>query len=371
MDKVNVINILHINTTKEWRGGDMQMLTTYNLVKGYSGVRQVIFCPEGSKMSIALKSQGVDHETAHENKKFTFKYFFKILQLVKSKDIDILHAHDSYSLTLATAVAFFHPGVKIVYSRKRNNPIKNNFIKRFKFNTKKIHKIVCVSEGVKKIFNPILKDQDKAVVIYDGVDVDLISAQKSFNTLRNEFHLSNDSLIIGNIAALLPQKDLFTFIDAAALILQSSKRDIAFIVVGEGYLKDELVNYASAKGVKDKIIFTGFRSEAYKLLMEFDMLMMSSETEGLPLVVFEAFAAGVPVVATDAGGTSEAVVHGETGLLSPVGDASALANNVLQFISGKFSRAAILNNAFEKVKAKHTLEVMGRNYYELYTGLMR
>src|SRR5690606_28372567 len=106
----------------------------------------------------------------------------------------------------------------------------------------------------------------------------------------------------------------------------------AFLAIGQGHLEEELKAYAQEQGVSDKIIFTGFRNDIPQIFPELDVLLFSSRTEGLGSTILDAFACGVPVVSTNAGGIPEIVTNEETGLLAPVGDATALANNVLRVL---------------------------------------
>src|SRR5690606_23345232 len=131
----------------------------------------------------------------------------------------------------------------------------------------------------------------------------------------------------------------------------------------------ELKDYAIKLGISDRIFFAGFRSEIPSILAQFDIFLLSSETEGLPLSVMEAFAAKVPVVATNAGGTGEAVINRNTGMISPVKDADALAANVLEVLNDPALAEKMKQNAFQLVNAKFTLEVMEREYYAFYRSI--
>ena len=140
-------------------------------------------------------------------------------------------------------------------------------------------------------------------------------------------------------------------------------------MVGEGPLESELKDYSIKLGISDRVYFAGFRRDIPSILAQFDIFLLSSETEGLPLSVMEAFAAKVPVVATSAGGTGEAVINRETGMISPVKDAQALAANVLEVINAPHLAEDMKNNAFRLVNEKFTLEVMKKEYYKFYKAL--
>ncbi|WP_255702833.1 glycosyltransferase family 4 protein [Antarcticibacterium sp. 1MA-6-2] len=107
----------------------------------------------------------------------------------------------------------------------------------------------------------------------------------------------------------------------------------------------------------------------HKVLPEFDLFLISSDTEGLPLSVLEAFACKIPVVATAAGGTGEAVKNRETGMLSPVKDAAKLAENALEVINDPSLKELLIESAYHMVSTYFTLDVMQREYYSFYKNL--
>lgn len=363
------MKILHISTIIEWRGGDKQLLTTIDILEAEKDLQHFILCPEGSVLADKCREMGITYFTATKKSKFSLAFLKKIIAVVKSENIDVIHVHDSTALSLTLLAINFLPGTKLVYSRKRNKIVKNNFLKRFKYNSSRIDHIICVSQAVKDVLLPVLSNPEKARVIYDGIYVDEISGHSNTNLLRNQYNINPQTLIIGNIAGLTKQKDLFTFIDAAKLILNQTKRKIKFLIVGEGPLENELKKYAENLNLSDHIIFTGFRNDVNKILPEFDIFMISSETEGLPLSVLEAFACQVPVVATSAGGTGEAVKNRETGMISPVMNAGALAENVLEVLNNPELAEKMKQNAFQLVKNNFTLDVMKREYSKFYKSI--
>jgi glycosyltransferase involved in cell wall biosynthesis len=363
------MKILHISTIVEWRGGDKQLLTTYEILKSEKDIEHFILCPEGSVLAGKCKEMSIPYFTAPRNSKFSIPILKKIIKVVKAENIDVIHVHDSTALSLTLLAIKFLPGVKLVYSRKRNNIVKNNFVKKLKYNSNRINHIICVSQAVKDVLIPVLTKPEKAQVIYDGIDVDEISRHPGSNLLREQYNIDKETLIIGNIAGLTRQKDLFTFIDAANSILKQSKVKMKFFIVGEGILENDLKEYSKSLNLSENIIFTGFRNDVNKILPEFDIFLISSETEGLPLSILEAFACKVPVVATAAGGTGEAVKNGVTGMISPIKDGNALAENVMEVLDNPEMAEILKKNAFQLVNEKFTLEVMKREYYKFYKSL--
>lgn len=108
--------------------------------------------------------------------------------------------------------------------------------------------------------------------------------------------------------------------------------NIRFLVVGDGDLRTELQEQAERLGITDSVIFTGFRSDAFSIISAMDILVISSLSEGGPLTLFEAMAAGTAVIATNVIGLSHFVKPGESGYLVPSQDSEALANRILELV---------------------------------------
>src|SRR5205085_7777611 len=131
-------------------------------------------------------------------------------------------------------------------------------------------------------------------------------------------------LIVGAAGRLSVEKGFEVLVDAARLI-NSKYPHVGFVVFGEGAQRERLQQRIDRYHLGGSFVLAGFRHDLDELIRQLDLFVLPSYTEGLPNVVLEAFAAGVPVVATSVGGTPEIVQHERSGLLVPPGDASALA----------------------------------------------
>ena len=133
--------------------------------------------------------------------------------------------------------------------------------------------------------------------------------------------------IVGAAGRLSPEKGYDVLIDAATHVVEHSP-DVGFVLFGDGDLRETLADRIDSLGLGNRFILAGFRSDLDHFMPHFDLFVQSSHTEGLPNVLLEAAAVGVPVVATDVGGTAEVVADGRTGALVPPADAMALADCV-------------------------------------------
>jgi glycosyltransferase involved in cell wall biosynthesis len=140
-----------------------------------------------------------------------------------------------------------------------------------------------------------------------------------------------DASVVGTVTRLSPQKAPLDFVAAAAQVA-AQRPDVHFVVVGDGPLRAEVEAQIAAAGFTDRFHLTGLRRDVPDLLHSFDVFALTSLWEGLPRVLPQAMAAGLPIVATAADGNAEAVEDGVNGLLTPPGDPQALAEGVLRLL---------------------------------------
>lgn len=190
-------------------------------------------------------------------------------------------------------------------------------------------KAIFVSEfnieiGIKK--DKIAKD--RSFVIHCGLPTDRFSKRYDKKEVYDEFSLDSSCRIIGNIGRLSWQKGQEHLVRAAAIVVKQVK-SVKFLFVGQGELEIELKARIETSGLKDYFIFTGYRNDIPRLLSVFEMLVMPSLFEGLSFAVIEAFAMGVPVIATPVGGIPTAVIDGKTGIMVAPGDFQELADAII------------------------------------------
>jgi glycosyltransferase involved in cell wall biosynthesis len=142
---------------------------------------------------------------------------------------------------------------------------------------------------------------------------------------------ASGSPVVGLVGRLVAEKGVDVFLRAAALV-SAVVPQVRFLVVGDGPLRPDLEHRAAVMGVSGTVTFTGYRSDATDLLAGLDVLAVPSRSDGSPLVVSEALAAGVPVVASGVGGLPDLVEDGGTGLLVRPGEAEDLARALVSLL---------------------------------------
>jgi glycosyltransferase involved in cell wall biosynthesis len=165
---------------------------------------------------------------------------------------------------------------------------------------------------------------DRLVIIHNGIDLaPFMSGDRA--KAREALGLDTDAFVVGIVAAMRPEKDHQTFLDAAALLAERLQR-ARFVLVGDGPERVGIEERLAELGLLERVLLTGARHDVEQLLPAFDVVSLASVTiETLPMAIIEAMAAAIPVVATDVGGLRELVVPGRTGELVGIRDPSALA----------------------------------------------
>ncbi len=175
--------------------------------------------------------------------------------------------------------------------------------------------------------------------------------------------------IVGAAGRLSPEKGFSVLVDAAERVTLSLP-DAGFVLFGEGVLRPALTQQISARGLSDRFLLAGFRSDLDRLLPGLDLLVQSSFTEGMPNAVLEACAAGIPVVATAVGGTPEILEEPTSDLLVPPGDPEALAERICSVLANDQRRIELAERAREHVLSRFTFTAQAELYRNLFGELI-
>ena len=235
---------------------------------------------------------------------------------------------------------------------------------------RRLDKVISVSHAQAEKVRRAGVPNSKIVVIHNAV------AEEAFverdTSRRNEtmrWFRTPPRWIIGAAGRLSPEKGFGVLIDAAARVLKD-RPDAGFVLFGDGPLRTDLQRQVAERGIGDRFVFAGFHKDLSRFLPNLDLAVMSSFTEGLPVILLETGAAGVPCVATSVGGIPEVIDDGQTGFLVPAGDAAALAERITQMLDDAPRRQALGEAARLRVRADFSFTGMAMKYYDVFRGLV-
>ncbi len=233
------------------------------------------------------------------------KTIFKIVKLISNRKFDIIHAHSSKAGMLFRLAGVFFPKKPVYYTPHCFHFQSKIGVEKYlsicyeaimTIITKKI--IVSTGEYHEALAYKIIPKQ-KFEVINNAVSFEDYKLETEVDVIRKTFKIPKSAkFLVGGIGRLEPQKDWYTFIQAASIIVEK-KPDILFLIVGEGALEQELKQIVETYNLNNNIVFTGYIKDIYKVYNIIDVLLSTSLWEGLPYVVLEAAMYNTPVVATN------------------------------------------------------------------------
>lgn len=252
--------------------------------------------------------------------------------------------------------------------------VNSNAIKEFIIDKERISpkKIEVIYNGVDvESFTSQLKHEAQSVkkIVYKKSSISMLTGLSMINPPLESFQTDQNYTvgITANFTRKVKRVDLF--IIAARQVLNRMP-NVTFYIVGDGHLKNRLVKLAEDLGVSDKIIFTGSRTDIPNIIAQWDVGVLTSDSEGLSNSIIEYMLSGLPVVATDVGGNRELVENGVNGFLVPSGNPYYLAEKIFLLLLDREVRRKMGNRNREKAIKMFSWKNIMTKTEEFYTNIL-
>jgi len=307
---------------------------------------------------------------AHSNPRFP-AMIADIVGELRALRADVLVCH-GYKADLLGWIAGYRVGIPVVSVSRgwtghtwkvRLNEALDRLILKY------MDRVVCVSEGQSAKVRRTAITPDRIRVIRNAIDPSRFQGDSHRRSALNDlFRVPVEDIVIA-VGRLSPEKGFDQLVEAARLVAVE-RPNTGFVLVGNGPDRSRLEHQVRTAGLKDRFVFAGFRSDVDELIPDAAILAQSSLTEGLPNVVLEACAAGVPVVATDVGGTREVVTEGVNGHLVPARDPRAMAGRLLELLDDPERRREMGDRGRELVRSEFSFGQQSARYEALFDELL-
>ena len=340
--------VLHIDTEKGWRGGQQQAVYLFEKMVR-NGLDSAMICKKGYELEEYCVKNNLPHFALKVSGEIDLIAAHKIAGLCRKHGFNILHLHTAHAMGIGLLAKMFLPSLILIGVRRVDFHIKKNYFSRIKYFSPKMDRIVCISNGIRKVLEEDGVSKSKLVTIHSGVDLNKFDNVSLPEDFRKNLNIPENNIVIGTVAAFVGHKDYPNFVSAAEKVLK--KRDnVTFVAVGEGHLKKDMELIINSKNLQNNVIFTGFRKDVGSFLKLFDIFVMASKLEGLGTSILDAQAQGLPVVATNTGGIPEAVQNGVNGVLVEKQNSDALAQGLITLIDSPDLRKKYGEKAIETSK---------------------
>lgn len=292
-----------------------------------------------------------------------FISFFKLWPMIGRLGIDLIHANTRVTQILASLLSLV---TGKPYLSTCHGYFKPKMARRILPCWGK--KVIAISDQVRAhLLDDFRLDPGRVTLIYNGVDTERFRpfSEDEVKNEKKRLGLDLSKKIIGHIGRLSSVKGQ-KYIVFAAEILSRKRRDLQFLIIGDGAEEKELKELVCAKGLNSSVVFCPSVKNTALALGLMDVFVMPSLQEGLGLSLLEAQSCGVPVVATRVGGIPTAVQDRETGLLCPPADAAALAEAIAEFVDDGILRREVAAKARRQVGERFSLAVMAGKVRSMY-----
>ena len=213
---------------------------------------------------------------------------------------------------------------------------------------------------------------DNVVMVRPGIDPQPFQQaldRGERERIRREFGAGVATRLVGSVACLKPQKAPEDFIAVARRVLEALP-DVCFVLVGDGELRAQVESLIVRYGMQERVYLAGWRRDVPTIMRALDTFLLTSRWEGLPRVLLEARAAGVPIVATSVGGADEVVVDETVGALCKDGDIERLADSVIRMLSDRTGSSEVCREKSPRLTREFYIHETVRQYEQLYEQLL-
>lgn len=343
-----VVNICRTIDRKKF---DMSVLCLRNLGE---------FVPEVQKLGIRVihlpQKKGTDYLS-----------FFKVAKVLRQEKIEVVHTHNTQPFVDGTVAALMSGVNTIIHTdHGRIFPDKKRYMFAEWAASHFVYKVVGVSESTAR---NLIKYENippsKIMTIMNGIDESRYNISIDREQKKKELGIANNGPIIGVASRLSEEKGVNYLLEGMPAIIRTFP-DITLVIAGKGHLEDNLKQTASELGLNRNVLFAGPRLDVPELLKLFDLYVLPSISEGLPMVLLEAMAASCSIVATDVGGVSTAITHGINGSLVRPRNPEALSLEIVRLLFDKGDRTRYAKNGLKVFRERFNAGIMTRKYEQLY-----
>ena len=359
------MKVVHLETGTHLYGGALQVLL---LVEGLQkrGIENVLVTPEGSAVAAEASQRKLPVQTLPMAGEADLLFPLRFRKLIGAESPDLVHLHSRRGADTLGAMGARWTGIPLVLTRRVDNP-EPSWAVRAKYNL--FDRVITISEAIQEVLVAQGVDRAKVRCVRSALDPSPFASPCQRDAFLAEFGIEPELRVVGMGAQFIPRKGHEILLEAIPRILETHP-ETRFLLFGKGPLREQVFHRTQAAGLGDDVIFPGFREDLGALLPCLDLLVHPATMEGLGIILLKAGAAGIPVVASAAGGIPEAIVHDETGFLVPPNDPEALASAVCALLSDR-ERAEVLGAAGKKrVKEEFSVQGMVEGNLDVYQELI-
>ncbi|MFA6434817.1 MAG: glycosyltransferase [Elusimicrobiales bacterium] len=365
------LRILHLSESFGWSGGAAQALALAERLKA-QGHDNLIACPEGGALWTRAGAAGLERYDFRPRRDYDLPCAYKLAHLIERWKPDIINAHHPKAHAmglLAKAITRRKP--VFVVTRRVSHPLRNTVFARLKYKNSLINGYITVAQAIRGMLVSYGVAPGKVRTIYSGVDTGCFRPGPPCGRIVRELALPPGMPVAGLVGNYSFDKGQHLLIEAAARLLGEGKKFI-LLLAGRDTDSQAVRDLLARRSIPpESVRLLGLRRDVPELLSVLSVsLNCSVKGEALSGAVRESMAMGIPVIASDISGNGELVRHGETGLLFPSGDDTALYGLLKRALYEPEELRGMAERGRALVCSEFTVEVMARKTFLYYRELL-
>ncbi len=371
------MKICHLISGDLWAGPEVQVHSLLVSLRGVPYLDISVITLNEGKLAENLRQSGFEVRVIEESEHAFFKILGLLKKELKGKEIDILHTHRYKENMLGGMIKRRCKIGRLVQTvHGLSEPftgikkLKINLYSKWNqyFTSNYFDKVLTVSFDMQEKLSRIIA-ADKLITIHNAINISRLNVERSADEVKEELGISKGHPIIGSVGRMVPIKGYDVFLKAAQLILEV-RPQTRFILAGDGPLKSELERKAANMGLRSAVKFLGFRSDILEIINCFDIFVVSSYYEGIPIALLEAMALNKATVATRVGGIEEIIEDNVSGFLVESGDAEGIASVCVKLLDNAQIRGKVEIEAKKRIAEEFSVEIQKERVLKLYNELM-
>lgn len=363
---MSALSVVHV-LSSFGMGGQERMaldLASWQKRRGHR-VLAVSLAPDGEgPLGELFRGAGIDARSVPKKTGVDASLPVRLATLLGGEGVDIVHTHNPHAMIYGAPAAGL-ARAKSVHTKHGMNPDQTRRLWLRRTAATLVDAYVAVTPHLAKVAAERAEcDPSRIHVVPNGIDVTRFKPDAEARArVRAELGIPQSTWLVGTVGRLAPEKDQALLIRAMAPLLDERRQ---LVIVGDGPERAALEQARSATWRAEFIHLIGARSDVAPYLAAFDAFVLSSRTEGLPLVLLEAMATGLPVVSTAVGGIPDLVSSGVNGLLVKPEDERELLRELVLLANQPTAGLKLGQAGRETVLSRYSLAQMGERYQDIY-----
>lgn len=373
MGKCHETRVLHLIDSSEVAGGERYLL---DLIRcSDPAFEHIVVLSYEGPFSSQLRDQQIRYILVRMNSRFSMRSICKIRDFILNEKIDIVHTH-GYRCNFYGRLACLSTGTRnlatvhvSLYDYVDTPPwLRRAYLLVEKATSPLASSYLCISDAMRNDLRSLGIRDEKLMVIHNGVDLEVFYPREPPANLYDELRIGSHRPVIGTAGRMVTEKGQIHLIEALPYLLDHWP-ELRCLLIGTGPLMDNLKKRVAALGLSETCIFPGVRMDMPDVYPLLDLFVLPSLREPFGLVLLEAMASNIPVIATAAGGPIDFIQSEVNGILVPPADPMKLAEQIDMMLSNPDRARTLAERGYETVKrgfdVRKTVRTIEQTYHSL------